>query len=87
MRGRGKPMTARTKSVERWDLGGKKPLGLAWGLETLHASLPLPGRLVRVLRAIIEIPMLVMFHPWEDLALSGSIGLQFVCDQHPRDIV
>jgi len=71
-------MTARTEVLRDGTIGGEEPLGLAWGLKTLHAPLPLTGRLVRVLRAIIEIPMLAMFPPWEDLALGGSVAFQLI---------
>lgn len=33
---------------------------------------------MRVLRAIIEIPVLAMFHSWENLALGRSIALELV---------
>jgi hypothetical protein len=58
---------------------------MARGREPLHAALSLAGRLVRVLRAIIEIPMLAMSYPWENLALGGSITFEFVSDDHARD--
>ena len=44
-------------------IGGEEPLGVPWGLEPLHAPLPLAGRLVGVLRAVIEVPVLAVFHP------------------------
>ena len=67
-------------------IGGEKPLGVARGLEPLHAPLPLAGRLVGVLRAIIEIPVLAMFYPWKDLALGGSVALEFIGDDHARHV-
>jgi hypothetical protein len=33
-----------------WAIRGEEPLGLPWGLEPLHTPLPLPRRLVRILR-------------------------------------
>ena len=33
---------------------GEKPLGVSRGLEPLHASLPLAGRLVGILRAVVQ---------------------------------
>ena len=77
-------MPARTEVLGDGTIGGEKPLGVAWGLEPLHAPLPLAGGLVRVLCAIIEIPMLAMFHPWENLALGGSVALEFIGDDHAR---
>jgi len=46
-------------------IGREETLSVARGFEPLHASLPLAGGLVRVLRAVVEIAMLAMFHPWE----------------------
>ena len=63
-------------------MGGEETLGLPRGLEPLHTSLALARGLVGVLGAIIKIPMLAMFHPWQDLALGGSVALQFVRDDH-----
>ena len=67
-------------------LGREKTLRLARGFEPLHTSLPLPGGLMRVLGAIIEIPVLAMFYPWKELALGGSVALEFVGDDHARHI-
>ena len=33
------------------------------------------GRLVRVLRTIVQMPMPAMFHSWEDLSLGSSLAL------------
>jgi hypothetical protein len=55
-------------------IGREKALGLARGFEPLHASLPLAGRLVGVLRPVIEIAMLAMFHARKYLLLGGSIA-------------
>jgi len=52
----------------------------------LHALLPLPGRLVRVLSTILEIPVLTMFHSWQELALGGSIALELIGDDHTWDV-
>ena len=45
-------------------IGREEPLGLAWCFEPVHTLLPLACRLVRVLRPIVEIAVLTMFHPW-----------------------
>jgi hypothetical protein len=67
-------MPPRTKMLRDGPIGGKEPLGLTRRLKPLHAPLPLPGGLVRILRTVVEIPMLAMLHPWENLALGGSIA-------------
>ena len=63
--------------------GGEKPLRVTGGLEPLHTVLALPGGLVRVLRAIIEIPVLAMFYSRQNLSLGGAVALQFVGDDDP----
>jgi hypothetical protein len=63
-------------------IGGEEPLRLTRRLKALHASLALAGGLMRVLGAVVEIAMLAMFHPRENLALSGPVALQFVGDNH-----
>jgi hypothetical protein len=42
--------------------------------------------LLGVLRPIIEIPMLPMFHPGEDLALGGSVAFEFIGDNCSGDV-
>jgi hypothetical protein len=75
-------MPSWTKMLGDRTRGGKESLGLAWGLKPLHAPLPLTGGLRGVLRSIVQIPMLAMFYPWENLALSGSIAFEFVGDNY-----
>jgi hypothetical protein len=58
--GRGKPRPARAEGLGDGTIGGEETLGVAGGLKALHTPLPLAGRLVGVLRAIVEIPMLSM---------------------------
>jgi hypothetical protein len=64
----------------------QEPVSMPRVLETLHAPLPLPGRLVRVLGAVIEVPVLPVLHPWQELALGRPITLQLICDHHARDV-
>ena len=59
---------------------------LTWGFESLHPPLPLTRRLMRILGAIIEIPVLAMFYPWKKLALGGSVALELVGHDHARGI-
>ena len=42
---------------------------------------------MRILTPVIEIPTLAVLYPWEDLALCGTIALQFVRDDHPWDVL
>ena len=64
-------------------IGGEEPLVMTRRLEPLHAPLALANGLVGVLRTIIEIRVLAMFHFRKDLALGGTIALQFIGDDHP----
>jgi len=84
--GRGKPMPARAEVLCDGTIGREETLGLARGLKPLHAPLPLTGRLVRVLCTIIEIPVLAMFHPRENLSLCSCVALQLIGDEHPRHV-
>jgi hypothetical protein len=54
-------MPTQTEMLGDEVIGGEEPLGAARGLIALHAPLPLTGGLVRVLRTVVEIPMLAMF--------------------------
>jgi hypothetical protein len=55
-------MPARSEVLGNRPIGGEKPLCLVWGLEPLHAAFPLPCWLVRVLGAVVEIPVLAVFY-------------------------
>jgi len=59
-------------------IGGEKPLGVPRGLEPLHPSLPLAGGLVGVFGTIIEVAVLAVFHPGQDLPLRRAVALQFI---------
>ena len=67
-------------------IGREKALRMARGFEPLHVSLALARGLVGVLSAIIQISVLPMFHPRQDLALSGTVALQLVGHDHPRHV-
>jgi hypothetical protein len=43
-------------------IGSKEALGLPWRFEPLHPPLALAGGLVRIFRAVIQVPVLAMFH-------------------------
>jgi len=79
-------MPAGAKVLGDGTIGGEEALGVARRLEPLHTLLSLTGRLVGVLRPIVEIPLLTMCHLWEDLPLGGSITLQFIGDNYARYI-
>ena len=80
----GQPMSAWTKMSGDKAIGREEALGVAGRLKALQVSLALPGGLVGVLGAIIEIPMLPMFHPWENFTLGGSVALELIGDDDAR---
>jgi len=65
----------------------EEALGLAWQFEPLHAPLALTGGLVRILRAVIQVPVLAVFHAGQELAPGRLVALEFISDEHPRDIL
>jgi hypothetical protein len=81
---RGEAMPARTKMLRDGTIGREEPLGVTRRLEPLHASLALTGRLGGVLRPIVQIAMLAMCHPWQELALSSTIALQLIGNDNTR---
>jgi hypothetical protein len=79
-------MAAWAEVLRDGPIGRKEALSVAWGLEPLHLLLPLTGRLVGVLSAIIEIPVLTMFHARKNLSFRGLVALEFVGDDDTRDV-
>jgi hypothetical protein len=57
-------MPARTEVLGDRTIGGEEPLGVARGFEPRHAPLALTHGLMRILRTVVQIPMLAMFYPW-----------------------
>ena len=68
-------------------MGGQEPLGLPERLEPLHEPLALAGRLVRVLRPVVQVAALSVFDVRDDLALGGGVALQLIassrCQRSP----
>ena len=79
-------MPARAEVLRNRTIGGEETLSVAGGLTPLHLPLPLAGGLVRVLRAMIQVPMLPRFHTREEFSLGGSVALEFVSDDHARHV-
>jgi hypothetical protein len=65
-------MPARAEVLRDRPIGGAEPLGLSWGCEPLPPSVPLSGRPVRILRAIIHIAMPPVCDTRQYLALRRS---------------
>jgi hypothetical protein len=68
-------------------IGGEEPLGLAGRLEPLPPWFALTRRLMGVLGAIVERAVLAMCHTGHDLAVGGTVALQRIRDDHPRNIL
>ena len=76
-------MPTRSKGLGPRTRRGEDAWRLPGGLQPLHPPLPLPGGLVRVLGAVVEIAGLAMGHPREALPRRGASTLQLVRHAHP----
>jgi hypothetical protein len=56
------------------------------GFKPLHPLLPLAGGPVGVLRTIMQMPLLPMFHTREEFSLGGSLALEFVGHDNAWDV-
>jgi hypothetical protein len=79
-------MSTWAKVLGNGTIRGQEALGVSWRFEPLHAALPLAGWLMGILGAIVEIAVLPMFHPRENLPLRRPVALQLIGDDHPWDI-
>jgi hypothetical protein len=79
-------MTSRSEMLGNRPRRGEKPLRVPRRLEPLHAPLPLARRLVRILCPIVEIAMLAVLHPGQDLPLRRAVALELIGDDDPGDI-
>ena len=70
-------MPARSKVVRNRAIRSEEALRVSRGFNPLHAPLPLAGRLVGILRTVVQVAMLVMFHPWQYLALRGTVAFYY----------
>jgi hypothetical protein len=64
----------------------QKALDIPWGFEPLHAPFPLAGRVVGILRTVVQIPVLPMFHTGQDLAHGRPIAFEVIRDDDPWDV-
>ncbi len=68
-------------------MDGKKALCLGRRFEAAHPPLPLARGLVGVLGAVIAPLVLAMFDPRQELGFRGTVALQLIGDQNPRNIL
>ena len=85
--GRRQPMTARSEMLGNGIIRRQKPLRAPRRLELLHVLCALAGGLVEILGAIIEVPMLAVLHPRQQLALRCAIAFQLIDDEQPWNIL
>jgi hypothetical protein len=62
------------------ELSLARPANRGRGVASLHTLFPLPCRLRRIFRPIVETAMLPMFHVWQYLALRGSVAPKLIGD-------
>jgi len=60
----------------------EKALRMLSRLEALHPALSLSGRLMRVLRPVVQVSALPMSHSRQDDLLGRAIAAKFVGDDH-----
>jgi hypothetical protein len=65
---------------------GEKALSVAGGREPSHGPLPLPRRVMGVLRPVVHRAVLPVFHAEQNRPLSGLVALQLSGDDDPGDI-
>ena len=80
-------MAPRSEVLGDETIGGEKALGVPGRFEPLHAALPLAGGLVGILGAVIEVFVLAVLDPRQDLALRRAIAFEFIRDEHPWDVL
>ena len=62
----------------------QEPVGCAGGAEAFHGAFALPGRLVRVLRPVVQVPRLPVLDRRHHRPMRHLIASELVGDQHPR---
>jgi hypothetical protein len=83
VRGR-KQMSFRSEVSCHDTLNFEKTLRMLRRLEALHLALSLPGRLMRVLRSIVEVPALSMSDARKNHFLRSAVATELVRNDHAR---
>src|SRR3954447_25971362 len=78
----GAVIAAEVEQVVDLIVSGEEALGLAGRLEALHLPLPSSGRLMGILRPVVQAFMSSMLDPRHDLLLCGPVARQLVCDHN-----
>jgi hypothetical protein len=77
-----KNMSFRSEMSSQDAMDFKKALRMPRRLEALHATLSLSGRLMGVLRAVVQVPALPMGYSRQNDFPGGPIAAKFVGDDH-----
>jgi len=80
-------MMARSEMLGNGTIRRQKPLRAPWRLELLHVLCALAGGVVEILGAIIEIPMLAVLHPRQQIALRCAIAFQLIDDVYRDEVM
>ena len=70
-----------------WAVRRYKALGVSWRLEAPYAPFSLTCRRMRLLGAVVQIPMLAVLQTWEELPLGYAVALELIRDDHARDVL
>ena len=68
-------------------VGREEALSMPRGFEPLHVVLALTRWPMGVLTPVVEVTALAVLHAREELALRGTVALQFICDDDPWDVL
>ena len=64
----------------------REPLELSGRLETPHLALPLSGRLMGDLRAVVRVLIGAVKHRWHHRATGGRVAAQLIGNQASRHV-
>ncbi len=67
-------------------IGGKEALGMSGGLESLHPLLPLAGRWMGILGAVVQVAVLPMLDAGQDLPRGRPVTFQLIRNDHAGDV-
>ena len=84
--GGGEAVPPRPELLGNGAIGGEKALRVPWGFKAPQAPLALGPRLMRVFCAVVQIPVLAVFHARQELALGGAVALALIRDDHSWEV-
>jgi hypothetical protein len=84
--GRAEQMPSRPKVCGDAAEGGQESLRMPQRFEAFHRPFVLPGGLMRVLGAVVQIPRPPVLHRRRELTVSDLVAAQLVGNQHARHV-